>query len=599
MESDGPRRSSGLETRGFKFKPKPKTESTEASQAGNSLGSSSSSGKAVDTDADVVKSESWSDSTDMDVDVKTGGVVLPEQGGDFMDAENGDEVVREIDVYFVPSFDQRTKMYVMQFPMRQKWRPYELDDKCEEVRVKPESREVEMDLRLESDSNNYEPDAVTMKKQEYYRFLQRHGSLNGLVALMLLASSKEIRHVFLSVEDKEWNILIARALERKVCRLKFRLQRNPMSDYLNMLCGNFSDNSCSRGSSMSSLLKLPLKDRFETYFLQGPPLHRFDALKHFAPDATAEDILSVLQELCRLVQGLWVPKSSLVYGTDHGNEVLARDYVLLLFTKNVCINNAELRQQPKLSGAMKEVLKVVAEERPAFNDWKLKVPPDSEFIKMHPEVVKKQDDEWGNIENNINELPWFRRNNKPGTKTAATSKSSAAGSQAKPKVAADKLSSQTRDAINEVLHKLFKRDKVCSFQQVVQSLRAIVISKIRKESSTGGSTSAAANVLTASSDELQAIINEAVVNIHGIGVLKSSLDHPEYNPFREVVIKLFSGEPPNAKLKRAAIIDVAKAELGREISKIECDKVLHELCVSQGSTWMLKTAADGTAMHVF
>ncbi|VFR01347.1 unnamed protein product [Cuscuta campestris] len=81
---------------------------------------------------------------------------------------NDDEVVREIDVFLKPSIDSNTKLYVLQYPLRPKWRPYDLDEKCEEVRVKPMSSEFEVDLRVDTDSENYDSDAapgVKMTKQ--------------------------------------------------------------------------------------------------------------------------------------------------------------------------------------------------------------------------------------------------------------------------------------------------------------------------------------------------------------------------------------------------------------------------------------------------
>ncbi|KAF6149723.1 hypothetical protein GIB67_017456 [Kingdonia uniflora] len=68
--------------------------------------------------------------------------------------EEEDTVVREIDVYFNPSpFDANTELYVMQYPLRPSWRPYDLDSRCEEVRIKPKSCEVEIDLSLDTDNN--------------------------------------------------------------------------------------------------------------------------------------------------------------------------------------------------------------------------------------------------------------------------------------------------------------------------------------------------------------------------------------------------------------------------------------------------------------
>nr|CAB3482628.1 unnamed protein product [Digitaria exilis] len=45
-----------------------------------------------------------------------------------------DFVVREIDVYYTSKpFDDDTKLYIMQYPLRPCWRPYELNEICEEL----------------------------------------------------------------------------------------------------------------------------------------------------------------------------------------------------------------------------------------------------------------------------------------------------------------------------------------------------------------------------------------------------------------------------------------------------------------------------------
>ncbi|WVZ94090.1 hypothetical protein U9M48_040027, partial [Paspalum notatum var. saurae] len=77
-----------------------------------------------------------------------------------VEEEEEDFVVREIDVYFNPKpFDDDTKLYIMQYPLRPCWRPYDLNEICEEVRVKPSSSEVEVDLSINTQSENYDQEA--------------------------------------------------------------------------------------------------------------------------------------------------------------------------------------------------------------------------------------------------------------------------------------------------------------------------------------------------------------------------------------------------------------------------------------------------------
>jgi len=66
----------------------------------------------------------------MEVDGE-GDAAGPGEGAE-EEAKEEDFVVREIDVYFTPKpFDDDTKLYIMQYPLRPCWRPYELNEICE------------------------------------------------------------------------------------------------------------------------------------------------------------------------------------------------------------------------------------------------------------------------------------------------------------------------------------------------------------------------------------------------------------------------------------------------------------------------------------
>ncbi|KAL2241365.1 UNVERIFIED_CONTAM: hypothetical protein Sindi_0777700 [Sesamum indicum] len=718
--SQVPNRPSRFAPKGSKFKPRPKTEPSQlpppaASDTVEGLPVPKKEEPGIKPD---IKPEFANDGNDMDVEVKP--EVKEEEGDDLMEteaeAEPDDAIVREIDVYFTPSIDSNTRLYVLQYPLRPLWRPYELDDRCDEVRVKPASAELEVDLAVDVDSKNYDSGAdprVQMKKQllgaltlYFIRTVLKYW-LHEVAQEIFLSSSKAIENanlpiltsswkpphasgyavgiltgnkarlfIFLipsliSVSDVLWAILHlnpvhavvqlrpsmqhldAKDSKRKTINVEDRVKleepqegkpsgsskklskvpeqnndsgegwiplkyhsaksdvaagylRKMMSrggsqiyfsmsscDYLNSLCpGTSSDSFSSKGPPRRVLLTLPLKERFRTWLLEGPRVHRFDALKYLAPDESVEEILGVIQEHARLVQGLWVPKSSLVYGTDQGVEVLARDYVLLLFSKNIIINNSQLPQRPQLSKAMKEVLNVLAVERPAFSDWKLKELPDISFIKRNPSIVQKQEEEWECLEKKINDLLFGGRNG-PGVKTSSKSnttnnpaapKSSNRVATRAPNGAPSKtaMPEEVREAVTKALQKLFKSIKVCSFQQISQRLRDMAVSESKRSTGFAREAVAAANSIDAFPDELQAIISQVAVNIHGICVPKSSPDNPQYDPFRKIVIDLFLAEGPNAKLKKAPILEAAKMELKRDISPIEYQKRLR-LCEGRES----------------
>ncbi|XP_073142618.1 uncharacterized protein [Henckelia pumila] len=676
--AQAPVRSTRFNPKNSKFKPRPKIERSQQPPP-----SSSESSELIRQESDSiplpkqeelgVKPEFANDVVEMDIEFKRVGIVengvKKEETEDLMDTEEGeavDEVVREIDVYLTSSLD---RLYVLQYPLRPLWRPYEMEGRCDEVRVKPASNEVEIDFAVDLESKNYDRNAdsrVLMKKQTLtssWKPPQRSGyavgvltgnklHLNPIHAVVQLRPSMEHldsgeskRKVVTSVEDtvkveetkegklsgsskqlikpsgqekdigEDWIPLTyhsatsdmtssysQKMVAQEVSPIHFSMSS---SDYLNSLYPATSNDHVQISGPPRRLLTLPLKERFKTWLLEGPSIHRFDALKYLALDESAEEILGVLQEYARLVQGLWVPKSSLVYGTDQGIEVLARDYVLLLFTKSPLINSSQLPRRPQLAKAMKDVLKVLSVERPAFSDWKLKELPDFSFMKLNPSVVKKQEEEWDCLDNKINGLlsggksgPAMVASSKSNTTNNTIAKSSDKVGTRTPTGANSRIqmSEEAREAIAKALQKLFKSVKVCSFQQISQRLRDMAVSESARSTGFAKEAVAAANSIDSFPTELQAIVNQVAVNIHGICIPKSSPDHPQYDTFRKVVINLFVAEGPNAKLKKASILEAAKMELKRDITTNEYNKVLQELCITQGSAWVLKSG-DRNPIH--
>ncbi|XP_031502601.1 uncharacterized protein LOC116265800 [Nymphaea colorata] len=105
------------------------------------------------------------DCTPMDVDPST------DVGNDEPESVSpqGNRVVQEIDVFFNPSpVDVNAQLYIIQYPLRPCWRPYELNERCQEVRVKPKQSKVEVDLAIDVRSENYDStveDSLRIEKQ--------------------------------------------------------------------------------------------------------------------------------------------------------------------------------------------------------------------------------------------------------------------------------------------------------------------------------------------------------------------------------------------------------------------------------------------------
>ncbi|CAH9119182.1 unnamed protein product [Cuscuta epithymum] len=614
---------------------------------------------------------STSDGLQMDVDMKPDDGNREQDHDEPMFSEGEeDEVVREIDIYLTPSTDPNTKLYVLQYPLRPKWRPYELEERCKEVRVKPVSSEVEVDLALDFDSKNYdssEAARLKMTKQTLSTSWKPTPSSTGY-AVGVLAGNKlhlnpihavvQLRpathHLTSSGTDKtggakEQKPIVSTNKQTKpqetiedknteeswVC-LKYHHGQSDTSfrylqkmvevegssiqfsmspyDYMNTMCPRvMAESDKVKAHPPYRLLNsLQVEERIKSWLLEGPPIHRFNALRYLAPEESPEEILRILQKHALLVQGLWVPKSSLVYGKESGIEVLARDYVLSLLSKAPSIQKSILNDLvPAFEKAMKEVLNVLTVERSILKDWKLKENPDPSFLKHYPKVAMEQAASWERRQKGLHDVVSranSKRHGKQTLDTTMTTKNSPAQAAQAAQAVPDKqglktvnatlsrtsMSEETREALPKALMKLFKIHSVCSIQQICQRLREMAVSETVRPKGDAREAQAAALGVDAPLEELRSIINQVAVNIHDVYVLKSSPENPQYDSLRKVVIDLFIADGPNAKLKKASILEAAKLQLKRDISDAELRKVLNELCVSQHSAWLLKRG-DGSS----
>ncbi|OVA04539.1 DNA-directed RNA polymerase III subunit Rpc5 [Macleaya cordata] len=557
-----------------------------------------------------------------------------------------DQVVREIDVFFTPSpIDANTQLYILQYPLRPCWRPYELDQKCQEVRVKPNNMQVEVDLSLDVE-NNYDAsvaDNMRITKQTLssrkvplttgYAVGVLVGNklhLNPVNAVVQLRPSMEHlkpggkkNNVTQNVEKsgqttveagssktQSWvsleyhgtdSIFSSRYRQKMTAQESTQIQfsMNPY-DYVNSLCpGSSTEDNRTKGPSRRFFLSLPLEERFKTWLSEGPHVNRFNALKHLAPDDSNEIVLGVLQHHADLVQGLWVSKSSLLQ--HKGVEALTRDYVLLLFRKNALINQKKLDDSGLPKDVLKRVLIPLAVYRPTFKDWKFKEPTDLAFIKDHADIVQEQEKLWGIREKKVMETVGpgrsgpVRNSLRPSTATKSAA-SGKADQGAKKNVngtpSTVTMSDETREALPKALEELLRRHKVCSLQLIRQGLRDLAVSKSALPKLHPKAAVAAGYGADAPPSELQSVISQVAINIHGVYVSKTS-ENPTLNPLRSVVINLFSGKEPNAKLKKADIVEAAKIILKRDISNAEYNQVVNEICVSvRGNSWVLKSG-DG------
>jgi DNA-directed RNA polymerase-3 subunit RPC5 len=82
-----------------------------------------------------------------------------------------------------------------------------------------------------------------------------------------------------------------------------------------------------------------------------------------------------------------------------------------------------------------------------------------------------------------------------------------------------------------MIHRRIIFSFVVSFQQICQGLRQLAISQSTLPKGDARMVVAAAYGVD-SPEELQEIINQVAININDLYVLKSSPEHPEYDPLR-------------------------------------------------------------------
>lgn len=150
------------------------------------------------------------------------------------------------------------------------------------------------------------------------------------------------------------------------------------------------------------------------------------------------------------MQGLWVPKTSLLFPNPKPTEkvkLAARDYILLLFSKSLVVTPSELNV-PMKPLILKSFLNIFAVERPSFKDWKFKENVDTLFAELYPDIVRKQEQAWEVMGKNISAA--FDRAGKSVSKNVIT----------KPKKT---MTDETREALRKALPKVLQTHKVCRY----------------------------------------------------------------------------------------------------------------------------------------
>ncbi|XP_053496074.1 DNA-directed RNA polymerase III subunit RPC5 [Ictalurus furcatus] len=165
--------------------------------------------------------------------------------------------------------------------------------------------------------------------------------------------------------------------------------------------------------SMAQLRTLPLGDQVKTLMknVKVMPFANLMGLLASGTDSTA--VLRCIQQVAMLVQGNWVVKSDVLYPkstcSPHSGvpaEVLCRgrDFVMWRFTNERSLMRKEVAALTKLPPEdVKDFLEQMAVPR-ANRGWEFLLPTDHDFVKKHPDVAQRQHMLWLGIQNKLEKV---------------------------------------------------------------------------------------------------------------------------------------------------------------------------------------------------
>lgn len=559
-----------------------------------------------------------------------------------LDPDEEDEVVREIDVFCNP-LDEDAQLHVLQYPLRTSWRPYELEERCEVVKVNPKTSEVELVLRMDVDSENYDRDVPEiMRLQKQILSSSRATSAVKFATGILIKNELHLSHVHEVLQFRpSMNHIDDSELQKKGKTQEVgdksdkpwvSLEYNPMgsifsckyqqkmltevteqnynmnfmmnsSEYVNSLCPGSRIKMKTNVPSSSFLPSLSLEERLKEWLRKGRQVNRFDALMHLDSTSSEEDFLKMLERFAFLVQGLWVSKSSLIY---EGHESQLRDYILFLFSQNHVIKERQLKVLKITDTELREFLRPLARERHSLNDWKFGEERDSSFIRGHTDIVKEQEFAWSTRGKHLTEYI-----SKPGRHHSVLVNSSAKPNTTKKKPSAHRvdigsnrsndrpgssvatsMSNESRESLKKALLHIFHDRKARSINTLRRELRDLALSmSSRPKEQYKTKALVSAITITASSPlpDFLSVLREVAAEVHNMYVLRSG-ENPALDPLRDVVLGLLCSKGSDAKLMMHEIVDAAKATLNTDASEKEYIQVVKEFCELNQGAWVLRVA---------
>ncbi|XP_020578730.1 DNA-directed RNA polymerase III subunit RPC5 isoform X2 [Phalaenopsis equestris] len=561
-----------------------------------------------------------------------------------MDIEDEEDVVvQELDVYINPYLDADTKLYNMQHLERPYFRPYEMNERCNEVWINPKSSQIEIQLSFDTDNEeNYDLEVddnsmITtltllssskpfandvavgfLKGNNFYvtplhevvQFRPSMSQINGVQKMRqgghhLQSNLKPVENVKESLQGKVMQDDAKEANELINTDEPWVLLEYHAGDSTNSLI--YSERALTDGRNRMPLdMKLPDYVNSFDPATSGCMRKTIGSLKRDLLTKPLEDRLkqwlsegpqvnrftallhlapndSVEDVLTQLQRYAYLVQGLWVSKSSlfhDGLPALYRDYILLQFSKLHAVHDSKLKVV-KPEDLRKSLLKPLAVERPLLQDWKFKEDTDSSFIKQYPEIVKEQELAWSVREKEILEsLPAGGRSFSSVLKNYAN-----LGISSKPNGSIEPGHNRDRsDLKSSVFANMPNKRQEPLAKSILELLH------LYKVLSLNSIIQGLQGKTNAGSAEVQSAADQIALKIHDIYVLKS-LGKPTLDQFRNVVIEYFIGKGRNAKVKKQEIKLAAQYRLKRVVSDVDYGQVMNELCVSSGGSWMLKSGA--------
>ncbi|KAI5007405.1 uncharacterized protein LOC123440346 [Hordeum vulgare subsp. vulgare] len=565
------------------------------------------------------------------------------EGADDMDVEDEDFVVREIDVCFTPKpFDKDSKLYIMQYPLRPCWRPYELGEVCKEVRVKPGSSKVEVDLEVDTQSDNYDPEVSgslrlttqTLSSSEaadvsdfavgVLRGNMVH--LNHLDAVMQLRPSKphlisgasRARQPLQQVETNGGGTGVqavpsVKGKERSDGSKDPPKEPEPWISLTYEPAGSdvaskyYAEMVASEGRPID--FTMSTQDYAVSLCPGGPTgsknINRCQAIREMLSLPLEERLKKWFTEVSQVSQFVALMHLAPDCSEEDVLEILPvyadlvrglwvcrssllyddglaskRDQIMLEFTKMESIPVKYVERLIRDERTRNMILNPLGKRREKLQDYKFIVAADSSFIKRYPHIVKEQENAWSvRAATMLDPLETRSATEQRKTKNSARSNIPVKGPDTVMGKAKDGLVQGSENHVRSVLDSVFTANKVRSFPAVVRDLRHLAVKYASNKKDEARFQALSNAAQTCVSLSRKEL--DASIRLVAVPVHDLYVQKTEEKAsVRNCLIMLFRGRASNGTVKKQEVIDCTLKLLKRKISEKEYHQAVTEICFS-------------------